>query len=201
MRSNVDGLCSLAGEWRCYNPSIMVEPDSSPHSSASTETTAPETPPAAQGCDPVVITLATGLGVGFIPFAPGTFGTVLGIPLAWALTSVAPSLAIHAVACVLILLVSCPICGRAARLLGRHDPGSVVLDEIAALQLVFLTVPFQLDTALIGFLTFRVFDITKPWPIRRIERLPGGWGIVADDAVAGLFAAAATWGIHRMIEF
>lgn len=149
--------------------------------------------------DGVAVWLATGFGIGFVPFAPGTFGTLLGLLVTWGLFQWLPSMTTFATVCLVLLLISCPICGRAARRLGRHDPGSVVLDEIAALQLVFLAVDFRVDTAVAGFLTFRLFDILKPWPIRQLERFPGGWGIVADDVGAGVYAALCTWGFTQLL--
>jgi phosphatidylglycerophosphatase A len=131
---------------------------------------------------------------------PGTFGSLLGLLLAWALVGlsgwpIGVLLALEGV----ILLAGLPICGRAARLIGRPDPGSVVYDEIAAMPLVFLPVPLAFSTsralaaAVLGFAWFRLFDILKPWPVRRLERLPGGLGIMIDDAAAACYAAAALW--------
>lgn len=105
--------------------------------------------------------------------------------------------------------VSVPLCSRAERILGREDPGSVVLDEIVALPLTFLgplvvlgawpTSSSLMDLAhrfwpewVVGFIAFRVFDIAKPGPIRRIQSLPSGWGVVADDVLAALAAAIVT---------
>jgi len=95
----------------------------------------------------------------------------------------------------LVLLAGVPICGIAAKSLGVKDPGAVVWDEIAAFPIVFFAaiggwLPFDWMTAAMGFLFFRLFDITKPWPARRLERLPGGWGIMADDLIAGAYASA-----------
>ena len=75
-------------------------------------------------------------------------------------------------------------------MLNLKDPQPVVFDEIAAFFWVFLFVPLTWTTSLIGFVLFRVFDILKPWPIPRLERLPRGWGVMADDAAAGLLAGA-----------
>ncbi|MEM9660072.1 MAG: phosphatidylglycerophosphatase A, partial [Planctomycetota bacterium] len=90
----------------------------------------------------------------------------------------------------LLLAAAVTVCGRAARSIGVADPSSVVLDEIAALPLVFLGMK-RLDfaTLLVGFLLFRLFDIAKPRIVAWAERLPGGWGVVADDVVAAVLAA------------
>ena len=141
----------------------------------------------------VALVLATGLGVGFVPWMPGTFGSLLGLPLAWlVMGSNMPLWAKIAVEAGL-LLAGLPLCGQAAKLFGRPDPGSVVYDEIAAIPLLFLSVPFTFSTAIAGFIWFRVFDIAKPWPVHRLERLPGGLGIMIDDVAAAVYAAIALW--------
>ena len=144
--------------------------------------------------DCAAVSVATGGGVGLIPWAPGTFGSLWGPVLFWGLTRSGLSLEVLLVAGVLFVIAGGPICTRAARVLGRHDPGSVVYDEIAAFWIVFLPVlvsgkPLSLIQATIGFALFRLFDISKPWPCRRLEKLPDGWGIMADDLAAGAYAA------------
>ena len=140
-----------------------------------------------------VLILATGLGIGYVPVMPGTFGTLLGLPLAWFIGRLDWSRGIKFALEGAIILAAVPICQRGARHFGRPDPGSVVFDEIAALPLVFLSLPVSFSTAILGFVWFRVFDITKPWPVRGLERLPGGWGIVMDDVGAAVYAAIALW--------
>jgi phosphatidylglycerophosphatase A len=143
--------------------------------------------------DRLALVLATGLGVGLAPVMPGTFGTLLGLPLAWGLSKSGWPLSIQLAAMIAIFLAGIPICDRAARLFGKKDPGCVVFDEIAAVPFVFLLEGFTFSTAILGFVWFRVFDISKPWPVRRLERLPGGLGIMIDDIVAAIFAAVALW--------
>lgn len=138
--------------------------------------------------------LATGCGIGYAPRAPGTFGSLLGVLLVWLLQWLALSPVVHVVVAVALLLVGVPICSRAAMLFGREDPPQVVYDEIAAFLIVFAVTKLTPVSAAIGFGWFRLFDIAKPWPIRRLERLPRGWGVMADDALAGVFAGAALWG-------
>ncbi|MGQ0636648.1 MAG: phosphatidylglycerophosphatase A family protein [Planctomycetaceae bacterium] len=147
--------------------------------------------------DRAILALATGLGVGCIPVAPGTWGSLLGLPLALALQQfpVGAQLA-AAAAC---FLGGVAICSRAARLLGRDDPPTIVFDEIAAMPVVFLPVALTPATALIGWALFRLFDITKPWPARRLERLPAGLGIMADDLAAAVYAGSALWCIARWL--
>ena len=145
-----------------------------------------------------IVWLAAGGGVGFIPWAPGTFGTLLGLPLAWASALLPTWWRVGASLAVIALGV--PICSVAARRLGRKDPSPVVWDEIAAMPVVFALTSFDhplgpLAVVLgLGFVFFRLFDITKPPPARWLERLPGGWGIMADDLAAAVYAGACLHG-------
>jgi phosphatidylglycerophosphatase A len=145
--------------------------------------------------DRVTLLIATGLGLGLVPIAPGTIGSLAGLPLAWGLHFL--PLWGQVVAAVFCFLIGIPICAAGARLLGTKDPGPVVFDEIAAFSVVFLLVPFSLLTAIPGFLLFRLFDVWKPWPARRLERLPAGLGIMSDDFAAALYAATGLWLIDR----
>ena len=155
----------------------------------------------------LVLWVAQGFGTGRIPIAPGTFGSLIG--LLWF---------------VLLVKTGCPacffggtlagialsiwLCGKGEQILKQTDPGSIVLDEIAAMPICF--VPWLLrfwlrDSQwprpedfwqangwagmLIVFILFRLFDIAKPWPIRRSQNLPGGWGVTIDDVLAAVYAA------------
>jgi phosphatidylglycerophosphatase A len=140
--------------------------------------------------------LATLGGLGDRLPAPGTtVGSLAGVAAYAALWHWAPiPPALVAAGAVLLGLVAVPACGREAARRGVADPGAVVLDETAgqwaALAAWTLVHPESLTagTLLASFLLFRLFDVVKPWPIRALERLPGGWGIVADDVAAGLAA-------------
>jgi len=191
----------------------------------------------------LALAIATALGVGYIPKAPGTFGSLVGIAVAILTHPVSliviigilflqsglgidvpmfrghsapvlllvPSLA----ALVIVGLIGVWSSSRAATFTGLKDPQYVVIDEVSGMQLTLILaiVPLGLPThllpaddasvfalysalsllnwkyLLLGFILFRVFDIWKPWPIRRLEKLPGGWGIMADDWMAGIYAA------------
>ena len=137
--------------------------------------------------DKVAVFLATGFYIGKIPLAPGTFGSLIGLPLCFLLAEIQLSAAIIAV--LLIIALAIWISNVAERTLERKDPGCIVIDEIAGMVVTLIGLPFNLTTATIGFILFRILDILKPFPIRILEkRLPGGLGIVADDVVAGIFA-------------
>jgi phosphatidylglycerophosphatase A len=146
------------------------------------------------------ILLATGLGVGHLRTAPGTFGSLWGLVLAWGLHSAGLQPAIYVLAAVAIFLLGVPVCAAAARYFGTHDPSACVYDEIAAFPVVFALAPFTPASAVAGFLLFRLFDIWKPWPVRRLERLPGGWGIAADDLMAGVYAGACLWALMTLLQ-
>lgn len=136
--------------------------------------------------------LAAGLGTGYSPAAPGTVGSLLGIPLALAIAML-PGLGWQAAAIVLLCLAAVPICQRAARgdPLG-HDPSWIVLDEIVALPIAYFALDVTSPLVLVaGYVLFRVFDISKLPPVSLLERLPGGWGIAADDWAAAVYANLA----------
>ncbi len=136
--------------------------------------------------------LATGLGVGWSPLAPGTWGTLWGLPLAWGLAEL-PSVGWRLAVLVALFLIGVPVCSYAADRLGGKDPGAVVLDEIVALPLALVFVPFTFWTAVLAFVLFRFFDISKLPPVGYAERLPRGWGVMADDIVAGGYAAVVLY--------
>jgi len=140
--------------------------------------------------------MATGLGLGLVTPAPGTFAGLWGLGLAAAISLLSPVGA--QIAVILLLAVfAAAICGSAARALGpTHDPGAIVLDEIVALPIVFVGAPAMSWTMLLaGYLLFRLCDILKPGLARSAERLPGGLGIVADDCVAAILACLLLHGI------
>jgi phosphatidylglycerophosphatase A len=154
----------------------------------------PGAPKSANWTHPAVV-LATGFWLGRIPVAPGTFGTLLGLPLAWGVSFI-DSPWIQVVAIAAMFFASVPICTIAAeRLGGKKDPGAIVLDEIVSLPATFFLVPRELLVQplvlLIGFGLHRLFDITKPPPARQLERLPNGLGIMADDIAAGIYSCIA----------
>lgn len=143
---------------------------------------------------------ATGFGVGLAPKAPGTFGSLLGPLIVAGWQSLSRPIHESVIVTLAGILLGVAAAQRTARRLGIEDPGCVVCDEIAAFAIVFAITPVTWMTAVIGFVWFRVFDIAKPWPINRLERLPGGWGIMADDLLAGVFAAAALQGTLWLLE-
>jgi len=133
--------------------------------------------------------LATGLGAGYSPLAPGTAGSAVGLVLFWGLSRL--DLRAQVVITLLVLWAGVLAATRVERRLGREDPGLVVVDEIVGQWITLISLPFTPLTAVAGFLLFRVMDIVKPWPARQFERLHGGLGIMADDVMAGIYAQLA----------
>jgi phosphatidylglycerophosphatase A len=136
--------------------------------------------------DPVNF-LAFGFGFGLSPFAPGTFGTLPGIAIAW--LSLPLGLEARILIAVALIAAGIWLCGESARRMGVHDHPGIVWDEITGMYLVLLSVPAEIVLWALAFLLFRLFDIWKPWPIRDLDhRLRGGAGIMLDDIAAALYA-------------
>jgi phosphatidylglycerophosphatase A len=148
--------------------------------------------------DKIVLFLASGLSLGFIPFAPGTFGSLLGIPLHWLFSHLPIFLGICSLG--FVILISVWISGRAELLLENTDPSQIVIDEVVGMAVALAGAPFEPSLVIIAFLFFRFFDIWKPFPIKQIDRsFPGGWGIMLDDVAAGVMANLA-WRLCDYME-
>jgi phosphatidylglycerophosphatase A len=134
-----------------------------------------------------IMFLATGFYIGNIPFAPGSFGSLIGLPLCFVLAGI--SLAPAMLCTFIFIFFAVCIADAAEKILKRNDPGCIVIDEIAGMMVTLTGLPFNLITVVIGFIIFRILDILKPFPIRNLdERIPGGLGVVADDVAAGVIA-------------
>jgi len=132
--------------------------------------------------------LALGFGSGLAPKAPGTFGTLAALPLVWLLSSYA-SFSLYVFITCLVCIGGIWICDKTANDMQVHDDSSIVWDEVAGMLITMLAVPISWQTMLAGFLLFRVFDILKPWPISYLDKqVHGGFGIMIDDVLAGVFA-------------
>ncbi|MEE9397182.1 MAG: phosphatidylglycerophosphatase A [Methylococcales bacterium] len=136
-----------------------------------------------------VLFLAFGFGSGLAPKAPGTFGTLAAIPI-YLLVSLGNPV-VYGIVLVATLVGGVFICDKASEMLGVHDHGGIVWDEIAGFLITMMAVPFSWQAIAIGFVLFRLFDIWKPWPISVIDKhVAGGFGIMLDDVIAGVFALA-----------
>ncbi|HET7294981.1 MAG TPA: phosphatidylglycerophosphatase A [Vicinamibacteria bacterium] len=136
--------------------------------------------------DLAATTIATGLGSGYSPFAPGTAGSLVGLALFWPMRTW--PFAWQAAACVALFVLGAAAATRVANHVGREDPGIVVVDEIVGMWITLLLVPVTAWSALVGFFLFRAMDVWKPYPARDLEALHDGLGIMADDVAAGLYA-------------
>ena len=137
--------------------------------------------------DRLFLFIATGAGSGYLPKAPGTWGTLVGLLLWWPLAGL--SLAAYLAAVAVLFIVGVASAGAAEKILDRGDPGVVVIDEIVGVLIALAAVPLHPAAALAGFALFRLFDIAKPFPVGWVDRhLHGGLGIMLDDVAAGLYA-------------
>jgi phosphatidylglycerophosphatase A len=187
-------------------------------SSAARRTAVEENEPRA------ALAVSTALGLGYLPKAPGTFGSLAGVALGWAVMAlsrqqIAPHItttgesaspaplwmnfALNDIALIVIVsFVGVWAAGRTAKYLRTKDPQIVVIDEVAGQLIAYLALATSRTFAvnwkylLLGFILFRVFDIWKPFPARQAESLPGGLGIMADDWIAGIYAALILWALR-----
>ena len=134
-----------------------------------------------------VLFFATGFFVGNVPLAPGTFGTLLGIPLCFLLTKIGFFRAVLFIA--IFVMAAIWASHRVQQIIKQEDPACIVVDEISGFMVTMLGLPLNAVSILLGFIVFRAFDIIKPFPIRYLEKkIPGGAGIVLDDVAAGIFS-------------
>lgn len=138
--------------------------------------------------------LALGFGSGLAPKAPGTFGTIVGLPLFWLIASYALNLQLGIIA--LLFIIGIYLCDVAGKHLGVSDHGSIVWDEIVAMMLVLTITPNHWLWWLVAFALFRLFDIWKPFPIRQCDaKLKGGFGVMFDDILAAIYAMISLKGL------
>jgi phosphatidylglycerophosphatase A len=143
--------------------------------------------------DVVVVSLASAFGLGYVPKAPGTFGTLAALPLWW-LSASWPVLAQVGLA-LAVTVFAIVVAGAAERVYGGHDAQRIVIDEVAGMLCTVIAVPWSFGVAVAAFALFRVLDATKPPPIRWFDQhVGGGFGVVIDDVVAGLIGCALLHG-------
>ncbi len=128
---------------------------------------------------------------GLSPVAPGTVGTLGGVPLAWAVARLEPLPSAAFLAAFLALSIHAA--GHAGRHWGVVDASQIVIDEVMGYLVTMAFVPFTWPAAAVGFLLFRLFDVTKPWPASALDRVKTGAGVVLDDVAAGVWAGAGLW--------
>jgi phosphatidylglycerophosphatase A len=139
--------------------------------------------------DRVVIFLASGLSVGYVPIASGTFGSLLALPLLVGLAGLPWSPAAIVILIVAAAVLAMPVCGRAGRIYGEADSSRIVLDEVCGMLVAGALFPPTAGTLALAFVAFRFFDIVKPFPAGYFDRqVKNGIGVVLDDLVAGVYA-------------
>lgn len=132
--------------------------------------------------------IATWFGSGYLPKAPGTWGSLAALPFAWVILNFFPGPYLLLAASGALLFVGVWASALHSQTLGSHDAGEIVVDEVVGQWIVLAVAPYSPLGWLAAFLLFRFFDVVKPWPISWIDkRVTGGWGIMLDDVVAGLF--------------
>lgn len=141
--------------------------------------------------------VACGFGIGAIPYCPGTFGTVIGIPLVIVLSHY--SVLSYFVVCFILFCVGIYLCGRTNHDFGTTDHPAAVFDEIATFPVVMIGIPTHWFFLLVGFFLFRFFDIVKPWPIRWVDKnIHNGFGVMFDDLLAAIFSSII---LHAVLYF
>ncbi len=140
--------------------------------------------------------IATVGGVGLAPIVPGTVGSLVALALLLLIPFTPWSLAVTALA---VAGIGIWAAGRTEALLGEHDPRSVVVDEVAGCLIAAFALPQTWKWLLAAFIGFRILDVMKPFPVRQLQGLPGGWGVVVDDLAAGVYTALALHVAKRLI--
>ncbi len=143
--------------------------------------------------------LATGFFMGKIPFMPGTFGSLVAIPVGYLCTF----LPFYAGWIVLgaVFFIGVYVAGRYSTITGIEDPSCVVIDEVAGLLLFYLIFPFKPVYIIAGFILFRFFDILKPFPVSFFDNIKNGWGIMLDDIAAGLYAVLVWFIVLKILKY
>ena len=143
----------------------------------------------------VALALATCAGIGYVPWAPGTFGSLAGL-LLWYFVPASPAFQVGAI--VAVFLLGAWAGGLAEDYFRGTDPSHVVLDEVVGMWITLLFNPVGWQGAVIAFLLFRALDVVKPYPADRLEGLHGGFGVMADDAMAAVYANVLLRGAHHL---
>jgi len=130
--------------------------------------------------------IATGFGTGYLPIGPGSWGTFPGMLLCWAMQPL-PVFG-YVIVVILLAMAGVYLAGVVEPEFGKKDPGQIVIDEIVAFPITMFLIPVGWGTMVLGFFLNRLLDTIKPWPCHRLEKLPGGWGIMMDDLFAGVYS-------------
>ena len=147
----------------------------------------------------IIKLLAAGFGSGLTPFAPGTIGTLVGIPIC--LVCLPLTWPLRFLFVIVLSALAIFISGRAEIIYQKKDDQRIVIDEIAGFQVAMLPVAITGLHLCVAFVLFRIFDIWKPFPIRNLQQLPGGWGVVIDDVAVGIYAGVVMLLLTYLVKF
>jgi len=142
--------------------------------------------------------IATCAYVGYAPIAPGTFGSAIGLAVFYVVRH-QRSTTVEVAVIVALAAVGLWSATEAEHHFGGIDPGPVVIDEVIGMLITLAFIPVNMAGAIVAFLIFRFLDVVKPWPARRLEQLPGGFGVVLDDMMAGVYGNVMMWGLVSLL--
>ena len=132
----------------------------------------------------MIKSIATVFGVGYLPLAPGTWATAVGVGIAYYLGNNFP---FYTIVMVVLLVLGIMTTGIVEKQMNRKDPGCLVIDEVVGVMIALWGLPLMWSVMICGFFLFRAFDMFKIYPINKLEAQPGGWGIMLDDCMAGVY--------------
>jgi phosphatidylglycerophosphatase A len=133
----------------------------------------------------IIKLISTGFYIGYSPVAPGTVGSLLGVVIYLYLSNFG---LVYLFTCLFLVIIGFLVSGKAEKIYNEKDCGKIVIDEIAAMCMVYIALPKNMWIVIAGFLLFRIFDIMKPYPIKNAEKLKGSSGIMLDDIIAAVYA-------------
>ncbi len=142
--------------------------------------------------------IATCAYVGYAPVAPGTFGSAIGLAVFYVVRH-QRSTTVEVAVIVALAAVGLWSATEAEHHFGGIDPGPVVIDEVIGMLITLAFIPVNVAGAIVAFFIFRFLDVVKPWPARRLEQLPGGFGVVLDDMMAGVYGNIVMWGLVSLL--
>ena len=146
----------------------------------------------------IILALSSFFYIGYLPFIPGTFGSIAGILLFYLIKDSAVIYALFTCICIIIGFL---VTGEAERILNKKDARCIVIDEVVGILLSFIFIPFDYKLVIIGFLLFRILDSLKPYPAGRLQNLKGSLGIMSDDIIAGLYTNIILQVVLRLVSF
>jgi len=146
----------------------------------------------------IIKALSTFFYIGYLPFIPGTFGSIAGVFLFWFLKD---NIQLYMLSVVFLIILGFSIAGRAERLFNIKDASCIVIDEVSGMLLGLIFIPYDIKLIIIGFFLFRLLDTLKPYPAGALEELKGSIGIMGDDIVAGLYTNIILQVVLRLASF